>query len=72
MNAAGIIDEYKKRFFSSSKQCRTDIPFKKTTRSLTLFDLTAPFLIIGAGLSFSILAFVIEIVVNFIIDRLDY
>ncbi len=73
MNAAGIVNHYTDKFFPTPRQCRTDVSFKDTTRSLTLFDLTAPFLIVGVGLSLSILlAFLIEIIIYFISDRFDH
>jgi len=64
MNAAGIVAHNKNKFFPSSRQCRTDVSSENSKRPLTLFDLTAPFLIVGVGLSLSILAFLIEVVVN--------
>jgi len=62
VNAAGIIDLYKKKYFPSTKQCRTDIPPETKTQSLTLVEFGAAFMILGVGLTLSLLAFLTEII----------
>ena len=69
LNAAGVGDFYRKKYFPPTPKCRTDTPPETEAHSLNLFELGSAFLILGIGLSISILAFLMEITVKCFIGR---
>ena len=66
MHASGIVALYKQRHMPITNQCNTDVPPETKTRSLNLTDLAPAFLILGIGLSLSIVAFSVEIMANYL------
>ena len=64
------MDLCKKKYFPTTDKCRTDVPPETKTRSFTLLDLTAAFFIFGVGISLSVLAFLIEMMINFVSRRI--
>lgn len=55
MWANGMV-EYGRKFFKSTNECRLETKPKAKTRTLTLFDLSAAFFILGIGISLSAFA----------------
>lgn len=69
MWASGTVSHMEREHFPVATKCRTDNPPETNIRTLTLTDLAAAFLILGIGLSLSILAFAIEILHSCVINR---
>jgi len=58
--------EYGRRAFKSTNECRVDNPPKTRIRTLTLFDLSSAFFILGVGLSLSAFCFFMEILSKYV------
>jgi len=71
MWASGTVSHMIKEHFPVATKCRTDNPPETNIRTLTLTDLAAAFLILGIGLSLSILAFAIEILSRCVVNRVQ-
>ena len=56
----GFIAYLKNKYFPGDKECHTDVPPNGKWKTLTLRDLSFTFIIIGAGVPLSILAFIFE------------
>lgn len=67
--ANGIIANLKNHYFPATSQCRTDAPQTTKIRSLTLFDLSPAFLILGFGLPLSFLCFTLEIIAKKVFEK---
>ena len=65
MWANGLIT-YGRRAFLPTNECRVHKPLEARTRTLTLFDLSPAFLILGFGLSLSTFCFAMEILSKYI------
>ena len=71
MWASGTVSYMMREHFPVATKCRTDSPPETYIRTLTLTDLAAAFLILGIGLSLSILAFAIEILSRCVVNRVQ-
>ena len=60
--ANGIYSRFKKAYFQATNKCRTDVPLKTKIGPLTLLDLSPAFLVLGIGISISVLSFLLEII----------
>lgn len=65
MWANGLI-AYGRKALPSTDECRVDKPLQAKIRTLTLFDLSPAFLILGFGLSLSLFCFVMEMLSKYV------
>lgn len=69
MWASGTISHMMREHFPVATNCRTDHPPETNKRPLTLTELAAAFLLLGFGLSVSVLAFAVEILSSCLISQ---
>lgn len=62
---SGIVNYMISQAVDSTKQCRVDDKPKTKVQVLKLVDLAAVFVLIGLGLTLSVLVFIFEIIVSY-------